>query len=194
MAPFAYAYGESKTYIPDLTHSHIGFEIEHFGFSRTVGSFNQFDGVFILDVDKKALTKIEVSIETASIDTNHAKRDQHLLAEDFFNQSQFPQMTFSGQKIIMHDGEHGVINGDLTILGVTKPIQLDFNVRKIGTVPIPAYQKAETIGIEAQGVIKRSDFGMDKFLGPIGDEVYLNIHLDLVDCNPSTQSSPACQR
>ncbi len=187
------AKADLKQYSTDKSHSYIGFEIEHFGFSRTVGRFNQFDGTFILDIDNKVLEKIDFEINVASLDTNHAKRDQHLLEKNFFNVTAFPHITFTGRKIVMENADNGSLEGDLTMLGVTKSIILQFGIRKIGTVPIPAYQKAETIGVEATGVLKRSEFGMDAFVGSIGDEIYLDIHLDLVDCNEKTKLSPACK-
>ncbi|MEM7073418.1 MAG: YceI family protein, partial [Pseudomonadota bacterium] len=127
-------------------------------------------------------------------DTNHKKRDQHLRAGDFLNVEAYPTMRFVGRNLVMHDRQTGRLEGDLTMLGVTKPVSLDLVVRKIGAVPIPSYKGATTIGIEATGVIQRSEFGMNTFLGPIGDAIYLDFHLDLVDCNPQTNSSPACQR
>ncbi|MEM7072602.1 MAG: YceI family protein, partial [Pseudomonadota bacterium] len=108
------ANAESRLFIPDLGHSHIGFEVDHFGFSRTVGRFNRYDGEFMIDLDNQTWDRIEMTIITDSIDTNHKKRDQHLRAGDFLNVEAYPTMRFVGRNLVMHDRQTGRLEGDLT--------------------------------------------------------------------------------
>lgn len=187
------ALAQPKEFRLDRSHSYIGFEINHFGFSRTVGRFNDYSGKILIDEADPARSAVEVDVKTASIDTNHEARDGHLRSADFFNVDQFPSMIFKSTGIQMTGDREGKVTGNLTLLGVTKPVTLDFFWTKDGTVPIPAYKNVRTIGFMATGQIKRSEFGMDTFVGePIGDEVDLKINFDAVHCVGEAAQAPSC--
>jgi polyisoprenoid-binding protein YceI len=163
-------------YTFDKSHTYIGFEISHMGLSTTFGSFGDFDGTLLIDEQAPQNSKVDVTINAASIDTGHEARDNHLRGADFFNAEKFPTMTFTATKI-EKAGEGMVrMTGDLTLLGVTKPILLDVKLNKKGPHPRSGKMMA---GFDARGVLKRSDFGMSKGVPMVGDEVALTISTEV---------------
>ena len=177
----------------DRTHSHVGFDVHHFGFSRTIGRFDDYAGIIMIDDKNPEGSSAEVTIKTASVDTNHKKRDDHLRNEDFFNVTKFPTMTFKSTAIKMMDEKHGQITGQFTMLGVTKPVTLNFRWTRDAPFPNPAYFGIRTVGFQAEGKIKRTDFGMNSFVGdPIGDEVSLSLYFDAIHCTGEAAKAPAC--
>jgi polyisoprenoid-binding protein YceI len=110
--------------------------------------------------------QFSIDIDAASIDSNDEKRDQHLRGADFFNVRQFPVLQFRSTDI--RDGENGVqLSGDFTMHGVTRQITIPLRVLGTGKGPYGD----ERIGFLSQFSLKRSDFGMNNMVGPIGDEV-----------------------
>lgn len=158
----------------DPAHSFIQFKTNHLGFSWLVGRFNTFDGTFNFDPSAgPGAQAIELVIDTTSIDSNHAERDKHLRSADFLDVSKFPTATF---KSTGYEGDEngGVLSGDLTLMGVTKPIS--FEVRKIGEGEDPwgGYRA----GFEGQYTLTRADFGMDYNLGPAAEQVELDLLIE----------------
>jgi polyisoprenoid-binding protein YceI len=177
----------------DRTHSYIGFDVHHFGYSRTIGRFDDYAGIIMIDDKDPAASSAEVTIKAASIDTNHKMRDDHLRSADFFDVAKFPTMTFKSTSIKMMDEKRGQITGQFTMLGVTKPVALDFEWTKDAPFPNPAYFGIRTVGFQAEGKIKRTDFGMTSFVGdPIGDEVSISIYFDAIHCAGEAAKAPAC--
>ena len=104
-------------------HAFINFKIKHLGYSWLTGRFNTFDGQFSYDAANPEASSIEVTIDTASIDSNHAERDKHLRGEDFLNVSEFPKATFKSTSYKAIDEDSGELTGVLTLHGVTKTIR-----------------------------------------------------------------------
>lgn len=183
-----------EEYQIDRSHAHFGFEVGHFGYSRVMGRFNDLRGTLMINDDNLELSTVALTIESASIDTNHAKRDEHLRDEDFFNVKKFPKITFKSQKIEMLGKQNGRIQGELTMLGVTKPVVLDFELKKAAPFPLPGYHNVHTRGFHASGSIKRSAFGMDIYLpgDAISDDVVLDIKFDAVKCVGEAAKAPSC--
>jgi len=162
-------------YIIDLTHSHVLFMIDHLGFAKMVGLFTNFSGNFSLDPENVAASKLAVTLKTDSLQTQFPARDKDLKGADWFNVTEFPEMTFVGTEFARKDEHTGTITGNLTLLGTTKPVTLDVVLNKIGQNPL---DKQNSAGLSARGTLKRSDFGMKAFLGPIGDQVDLIIEIE----------------
>ncbi|NUB28831.1 YceI family protein [Azospirillum brasilense] len=161
----------------DPAHTAVVFIVDHLGFSKAVGSFNTVAGELAFDKDAADKSSLSVTIDTASIDTNHAKRDEHLKSPDFFNAKEFPKMTFKSTKIEKTGDKTGKLHGDLTLLGVTKPVVLDVSFNKDGVSPA---SKMDTVGFSARGTIKRSDFGMKYGVPNIGDDIQIIIESEAV--------------
>ncbi|MFC5358002.1 YceI family protein [Azospirillum himalayense] len=161
----------------DPAHTAVVFIVDHLGFSKAVGSFNTVAGELAFDKDAADKSSLSVTIDTASIDTNHAKRDEHLKSPDFFNVKEFPKLTFKSTKIEKTGDKTGKLHGELTLLGVTKPVVLDVTFNKDGVSPA---SKMDTVGFSARGTIKRSDFGMKYGVPNIGDDIQIIIESEAV--------------
>jgi polyisoprenoid-binding protein YceI len=150
------------------------FEVNHLGFSTQRGRFNNVTGKIMLVPAQKS-GSIEVTIDSASVDMGLEAWDKHMRGEDFFNVEKFPNMTFKSTKL-MYEGDKLVgAEGDFTLLGVTQPVRLDVKGFACGTHPI---NKKALCGADISTTIKRSDFGMTKYLPGIGDTVVINIPVE----------------
>jgi len=174
------AWAEVHTFQIDPDHTTVGFNVRHM-FTNLHGQFNSFNGTFQLDPKTGAVSAAKAVIETASVDTDHEKRDGHLKSEDFFNVEKFPAMTFTGKVFKQVDGGTE-ITGDFTLLGVTKPLTLKAKFLGAGADPWGNTRA----GLTATGRIDRKDFGMDfnKVLDTggllIGDEVDITLEVEAV--------------
>lgn len=160
----------ADNYALDPSHTSIIFSISHLGYSFTYGRFNKCGGQFTLDGTN---SQFSFSIDAASLDTNDAKRDEHLRGADFFNVKQFPEITFQSTQVAQ-EGELYNITGNLTMHGVTR--QVTIPMQRLGEGPGP--DGAVRTGFMTQFQIKRSDFGMTGMVGPIGDEVALSVSFE----------------
>ncbi len=157
----------------DVGHSFVQFRIQHLGYSWLYGRFNTFTGSFSYDEADSSANMINLEIDTASVDTNHAKRDDHLRSADFLDVAKHPTASFKSTGYSGSDAE-GVLEGELTLMGVTKPVKID--VRKMGAGPDP--WGGERVGFEGTTVINRKDFGMAKTLGPKGWELEMTLGIE----------------
>ena len=164
---------EPAEFVLDPTHTYITFFVSHLGFSDLAGMFLTSEGSFTYDEEAKELTSAKITVDTDSVFTNHDERDKHLKSADFLNTGEFPEMTFVATKAEKSSDTEGTITGDLTLLGVTKPITLDATLNKAGAYPFGDGHYA--IGIDATATIKRSEFGMSYGVdgGIVGDEIKL---------------------
>mgnify|MGYP003138304087 FL=1 len=166
----------ADTYQIDTSHPYLGFEISHLGFSTTYGRFTDVSGTIDLDEENPEASSVKVTIVPASIYSGDEKRDEHLRGADFFNVEEFPDMSFKSTSIEQTGEKTGKITGDLTMHGVTKPVTLDTTFTKMGDYPMQEGMKA--VGFNATASLKRSDFGIDKFVPMVGDEVTITISLE----------------
>jgi polyisoprenoid-binding protein YceI len=168
-----------ETYTLDPYHTYPNFSVDHMGFSTVYGRFDKSSGKIILD--KAAKTgSLELTVETASINAadnekgnRQRSRDDHLRSPDFFNVAEYPRMTYKSTGVKFNGDNLATVEGNLTLLGVTKPVVLQVDRWKCGPHPI---NKKEMCGGNASGTLKRSDFGM-KFALPVAvsDEIKLII-------------------
>ncbi|KZS54867.1 polyisoprenoid-binding protein [Rhizobium anhuiense] len=159
----------------DPVHSGIAFYIDHLGFSKVIGVAQEFSGVFEFDATKPEGSSLDVKVAVGSISTNNKQRDGDIQGADWFNATEFPEITFVGKEFKKTSDTTGQIIGDLTIAGVTKSAALDVKFNKEGQNP---WDKSHVVGFSATTKVKRSDFGMKAALGMIGDEVELVIQVE----------------
>jgi len=172
----------ATTWEIDPAHSRIGFKVKHLMISTVSGFFGKYRSV--IDIDDTAIEKSTVSvvIDTASIDTGIAQRDEHLRSADFFDVQKFPEMTFVGKRVTRGAGGIQLL-GDLTIRGITRPVTL--TVREL-TPPVKDPWGGERRGASATAEINRKDFGLtwNKALETggvvVGDQVRIEIDLELI--------------
>ncbi len=157
----------------DAAHSAVTFKIAHMGLSWTYGRFNDVAGQFTLDEQAPGKSSFALNLKPDSIDTGMAKRDDHLRSPDFLNVKQFPAISFKSTKVKPVDGGYEV-TGDFTLHGVTKPITFTLIGGKRAEFP-PGMQRT---GFSTELTLKRSDFGMDKMLEAIGDEIKTSISFE----------------
>jgi polyisoprenoid-binding protein YceI len=145
------------TYVLDPVHSQPMFEIQHMmGFSNQRGTFNKLAGKVTLDRAEKKGT-VDITIDTTSVRSLNEKLETHLKSEDFFNVAKYPTMTFKSTNVVF-DGDRVVgVDGDLTMIGVTKPVSLKVENFRCGDHP---FNKKPMCGAEASVTIKRSEWGM----------------------------------
>ncbi|ELP26043.1 YceI family protein [Pantoea eucalypti] len=154
-------------------HAFIQFRIQHLGYSWLYGTFKDFDGSFTFDEKNPAADKVDVTINTSSVDTNHAERDKHLRSADFLNTSKNPQATFTSTEV-KKEGDELKITGNLMLNGVTKPVTLEAKMLGEGKDPWGGYRA----GFEAEGEIALKDFNITKDLGPASQKVQLMISVE----------------
>lgn len=152
------AFAAPVTYKADPSHTYPSFKAAHMGISFWRGKFNKSSGTITLDREAKTGT-VDISIDAASVDFGHDKMNEHAMNEDFFNVAQHPTITYKGT-IKFEDGEPDEVDGQLTLLGVTKPVKLD--IESFKCIEHPLYKK-EVCGADADAEFNRADFGMTKY-------------------------------
>ncbi len=168
-------YASAAKYQIDPGHTYPNFSVSHLGFSTMYGQFGKTTGTMEYDASS-GKGSVNITIDAASIYTGHKKRDKHLRSPDFFNVVEFPEITFKSTSAKLSGG-NGTVEGDLTIMGVTKPVVL--NVSKIRCGKHPFNPKlTEVCGFDATTKIKRTDFGMKYGMPAIGDEISIVIGIE----------------
>ncbi len=156
----------------DPDHTHVFFSWTHLGFSHPAGRFNKVEGDFQFDAHDPTRSSITVTIPVNSIDTGVAKLDEDLRGPDFFDAAKFPTATFRSTKV-QRVGAHGLkVNGTLTLHGISRPTVLDVTINKIGMHPMAGRAAA---GFDAKTMLKRSDFGIAKYVPNVSDEIAITI-------------------
>jgi polyisoprenoid-binding protein YceI len=164
----------ADSYTIDPRHTFPTYEIDHFGWSTQRGRFEKVSGKVVLDRAAKRGT-LEVSIDAASVSTGVDKLDEHLRSEEFFDAARHPLMTFKSKQVNFSGEKPVSVDGDFTMLGVTRPLSLTIN--RFHCAPNP-FAKKEACGADAVATLKRSEFGMNTLLPGLGDEVKLLINVE----------------
>ncbi len=165
-------------YTLDSNHTQVVASWTHFGFSNPAARFDKVVSDFQFDAVDPTRSSIVVTIPIDSIDTGVPALDEHLLGPDFFNARQFPTATFKSNSVERSGDNALKVNGHFTLHGVTRPLVLDVTINKIGEHPMGG----PAAGFDARATIKRSDFGINKYLPNISDEIAIAI---------TTESKPA---
>ncbi len=169
------AQAAADKYIYDPAHTQVIFAASHLGFSFSHGTFNKFSGGFVFDQENPEASQADMVIETGSIDLNSEAWNTHMKSADFFNVEKFPTMVFKSTKVEKTGDRTANLTGDLTLLGVTRPVTLAVTFNKAGAHPM---NKNQVAGFSAAGTLKRSDFGMVYGLPNVGDDVQLIIQVE----------------
>ena len=170
-------HAEPVRYDIDPTHVTVAFLVEHIGYADTLGLFREVEGYFFYDPETRELGEVRIVVNAASVFTNHDARDEHVRNADFLNASEFPEIVFTANGGEASSDTAGTVTGELTVLGVTKPLTLDVTLNKVAEYPFG--HKRQTVGASARGTVMRSAYGMTYALGGIvGDEVELIIEIE----------------
>ncbi len=169
---------EQRVYEIDPQHLTLGFLVQHVGFAKVFGRFPDAEGRFTFDERAGEISDVRVVVKTASVDTTVEARDRHLKSADFLNVEKFPEMLFESTGPTKLVGRSTELRGNLTLVGITRPLSLSVVWNKSATSPLPG--KPYVAGMSARGSFRRSDFGMSYGVadGLVGDEVELLIELE----------------
>jgi len=196
-AAFAFAAGLSivgiaaaanETFVFDKAHSQVGFQIRHF-LTKVEGRFRDYDGRIVIDRQNPANSRVDVTIQAASIDTGNEKRDADLKSANFFEVDKYPTIAFKSTKVTPNGKDLYLVTGDLTMHGVTKTIVVP--VRHTGFLNLGKMEKA---GFEVTLSLNRKDFGitwnrtLDAGGTMLGDDVQITV---LVEANKEMPAGPA---
>jgi len=154
---FSMANAAEKKLKVDASHTEIGFQIKHLMIANVKGKFNKFDSSIVFNEKTKKVSAITLTIEAASIDTNEADRDKHLRGSDFFETEKFPQITFTSNGATLKKDEVTLVRGKLKIRNISKDINL--KITYLGMAKDP-WGNVHYV-FEAEGKLKRSDFGLN---------------------------------
>lgn len=164
----------AEAYKVDPVHSSVVFKVKHMETTNFYGRFNEVSGSFVIDEQTPAKSSVEIQVKAESIDTANAKRDQHLKGPDFFNVKQFPLISFKGKQVKKSEDGVYIVTGDLTLHGVTREVTIRVDRTGAGKGP----GGVAIAGFEALIKLKRSDYGMNFMVGPLGDEVQIIVSLE----------------
>lgn len=150
-------------------HASITFKVNHLGYSYVVGRFNDFSGDFSYDAKNPTAAKVNVKVNTLSVDSNHAERDKHIRSPDFLNTPKFAEATFVSTSVEDKGAGDLVINGNLTLNGVTKPLAIQAHIVGEGQDPWGGYRA----GFTGTTRFAMKDYGIQMDLGPASSHVEL---------------------
>jgi len=169
----------------DRNHSSVGFQIRHF-FAKVPGKFTDYDGKLVIDPENLGASSVEVTIQAASINTGNDHRDNDLRSDNFFDVEKFPTLTFKSTKVVPGEGNTFKIEGDLTMLGISKPVVLDVENLGMGNFASGDRNMGTRAGFEATTTINRKDWGInwnrtfDQGGAMLGDDVKILIGVEAV--------------
>ena len=157
-------------YTVEPTHTRILFSLSHMGFSTWYGDMTGASGTLSVDPRRPSGDRLSISVPVASVSTTNAKLDGELKAPDWLDAAKYPAITFVSTRVTRTSAGHADVTGDFTLHGVTRPLTLHVKFNGSGINPL---SKAYTVGFDATGTIKRSEFGVAKNVPVVGDDVDL---------------------
>lgn len=174
---------QTETWKLDPMHSAAQFSVRHLGISTVRGAFTKLSGTVEYDPSDIAKSSVEVTIDTASVDTRVENRDKDLRSDHFLDVTKYPTMTFHSTKVEPAGAGKLKVTGDLTLHGVTKQVVLDVDGP---SAPIKDQRGMMHMGAEATGVIHRADFGVNGAPGAVGSDITLTLDVEMVKTPPTS--------
>jgi polyisoprenoid-binding protein YceI len=174
----------AETYEIDSRHTQVLFTYSHLGFADITGRFDDVTGTITYDPADVGAASIEVSVPIATVSSGVAEMDEHFQRDDLFDAARFPTATFKSTAVEAAGTDKLRVTGDLTIHGVTRPTSFDVAINKIGEHPM---RKVPAAGFTATATIKRSDFGVDKYVPNIPDEVLITVSTEALKADAAAE-------
>ncbi|MCQ4165246.1 YceI family protein [Tahibacter harae] len=171
----------------DTVHTQIQFSIDHQGFNRSLGQFKLREGALVFDEKDWSSARVTASVDTASLYLGDAKWEETVRSWRYLNAERWPLAQFRSLSVQRGEGNSGVIHGELELHGQRRPLDIAFRFNKLANDP---YTFKRTVGFSATATLRRSDFGMDKVLSAIGDEVQLRLEVTAVRDKDAEPGSP----
>ncbi len=179
----------------DPAHTRIGFVARHAMVSKVRGGFNDVEGSLHLDAEDPAASTARLTIQTASVDTRNEQRDGHLRTNDFFDAPNFPQITFVSRSVRQDDADHFTVTGDLTIKGVTKSVEVQWELTGLATDPFGNLR----VGFEGGTTLDRTDYGvnfnavLEAGGVMVSERITLELDVEAVKAAPATVAAEATE-
>jgi polyisoprenoid-binding protein YceI len=169
----------ATTYTMDPNHTQVQWVWNHFGFTNLTGQFGKVEGTLEFDAADPTKSSVTATISMDSVNSNVKKLDGELVGPDYFDAAKFPTATFKSTRVEKGaTPDHLKVTGDLSLRGVTKPVTLEVTVAKVGEHPM---RKAPAAGFSATTTLKRSDFGITKYVPMVSDEIKINIVTETIE-------------
>nr|WP_246373239.1 YceI family protein [Lysobacter spongiae] len=177
----AAAFAAPVSYDIDPNHTDVVASWSHFGFSNPIAHFGDVDGTITYDADNVGQSSVSVTIPLSGLESHVPDFNDHLRSADFFDAATYPEITFKSTRVEAAGDNKLRIWGDLSLHGVTREVLLDTTINKLGVHPLG---KREAAGFDATAVIKRSDFGVDKYAPNVSDQVQIRITVEAMVPKP----------
>ncbi|GAB3341562.1 YceI family protein [Marilutibacter aestuarii] len=177
----AAAFAAPVSYDIDPNHTDVIASWSHFGFSNPIAHFGDVDGTITYDADNVGQSSVSVTIPLSGLESHVPDFNDHLRSADFFDAATYPEITFKSTRVEAAGDSKLRIWGDLSLHGVTREVLLDTTINKLGVHPLG---KREAAGFDATAVIKRSDFGIDKYAPNVSDQVQIRITVEAMVPKP----------
>ena len=169
------AYGAAEVYRFDPVHTQIWFTSDHEHFSHPQGRLRVKDGYFQFDEKDWSQGKVDVEIDITSADMGDTKWSDMVKSGQFLDAGRWPTARFTSKSVEKKDDKNGIIHGDLTLHGTTKPVDVEFTLNRIGNDPYQFKQKA---GFSAKAVLHRSDFGIKRYAEVVAENIELRFEIE----------------
>jgi polyisoprenoid-binding protein YceI len=183
------AMAQTETWYLDPPHSSAQFAVRHLGISTVRGAFTKVGGV-VVDSPDLSKASVNVTIDASSIDTRVQRRDDDLRSDHFFDVAKYPTITFQSKRVESAGTGKLKVTGDLTMHGVTKEVVLDVDGP---TPPMKDPRGTSHRGLSATTTLSRADFGINFDAGMVGDQVAIQLDVELVDKAPGGPPPPAAK-
>jgi polyisoprenoid-binding protein YceI len=161
------------TYDVDTRETLVRYGVDHMGFSEFWGTFPGATGTLVIDPKSFGATKIDVKVPIAQVETTNRELNGQLFSDEFFDAEDYPWMKFSSSNVVRTGPNSFKLTGDLTMHNITKPIVLNVTFHGAGNDPFSG--KDIFVGFDANGMVKRSDFGLGKYVPIVSDETTITI-------------------
>lgn len=168
------AQAKPQTFAFDTIHTQVLFFASHLGFTHSLGRFPEVSGQFVFDPDDWAASHVDATIAVGSLYMGNADWEKKV-RRDLLDEDKFPTIHFVSDSLTKTDDQHGHLKGQLTLHGVTKPVEFDVTLNRVGR---HTFSFQYVAGFSAQFVLKRSDYGMTRLLPAVGDEVEIRLEIE----------------
>ncbi len=167
-----------QRYLLDPEHTTVAFLVEHVGYAKTLGHFQDVSGGFTYDDETRRVSDVTITAKTDSVQTNHQARDKHVRSKDFLNVKKHPEMIFTADGTSLQEDGSADLAGNLQLLAETRPLMLSVSLNKAEKYPFG--HKKFTLGVSARATLQRSDYGMEYGVANalVGDTVELIIEIE----------------
>ena len=186
----AATHANPQRYAFDPVHTQVLFSVSHLGFSYPMGRFPKLSGGFTFDPDDWSASKVDATIDVGSLYLGDAAWEKKMLSDEFFDAKRHPTLHFVSERVEKTGEDTGTIHGQLTLRGVTKPVEVNFRLNRIGR---HSFSFKSAAGFSATARLKRSTFGMRRLIPAVGDAVDIRLEVEGLKAERKAERKAAAQ-